>query len=144
MPLLLVMNLKEAKNSPDWPEWERAMQEQLDLLTEMGTWETVPKPPDAVPITNKWVFVKKWNKEGEVVRHKARLVVKGCAQHPGFDYMETFSPVVRMDTLRAILALVPIKGLKMQQMDMKGAYLNGTLQEMIYMRQPEGCEDGTG
>ena len=137
-------SLKEAKNSPDWPKWECAMQEQLDLLKEMGTWETVQKPPDAVPITNKWVFIKKRNKEGEVVRHKARLVVKGCAQRPGFDYMETFSPVVRMDTLRAILALVPIKGLKMQQMDVKGTYLNGTLQETIYMRQPEGCEDGTG
>ena len=57
--------------------------------------------------------------------------------------METFSPVVRMDTLRAILALVAEEGLKMQQMDVKGAYLNGTLQETIYMRQPEGCEDGT-
>ena len=109
------------------------MQEQLDLLKEMGTWETVQKPPNAVPIGNKWVFVKKQNKAGEVVRHKARLVVKGCAQHPGHDYMETFLPVVRMDTLHAILALIAEKGLKMQQMDIKGAYLNGTLQETIYM-----------
>jgi Reverse transcriptase (RNA-dependent DNA polymerase) len=79
-----------------------------------------------------------------VVRHKARLVVKECVQHPGFDYMETFSPVVRMDMLCTILALIHIKGLKMQQMDVKGAYLNGTLQETIYMHQPEGCEGGTG
>jgi Reverse transcriptase (RNA-dependent DNA polymerase) len=120
------------------------MEEQLDILKEMGTWETVPKPPDAVPIANKWVFVKKWDKEGYVVRYKARLVAKGCAQCPGQDYMETFSPVVRMDTLRAILALIPMKGLKMQQMDVRGAYLNSTLQETIYMQQPEGCEDGTG
>jgi Reverse transcriptase (RNA-dependent DNA polymerase) len=137
-------SLKDAKNSPEWSEWEWAMQEQLDLLKEMGTWETVPKPPDAVPIAKKWVFVKKQNKEGNVVRYKARLVAKGCAQHPGQDYMETFLPVVRMDTLHAILALVLMKELKMQQMDVKGAYLNGTLQETIYMWQPEGCEDGTG
>ena len=58
--------------------------------------------------------------------------------------METFSPVVQMDTLRAILALVPMQDLKLQQMDVKGTYLNGTLHETIYMRQPEGCEDGTG
>ena len=58
--------------------------------------------------------------------------------------METFSPVVRMDTLCAILALVPMQDLKLQQMDVKGAYLNGTLHETIYMQQPEGCEDGTG
>ena len=109
------------------------MQEQLDLLKEMGTWETVQKPPDAVPIVNKWVFIKKQNKDREVVRHKARLVAKGCVQHPGFDYTDTFLPVVRMDMLHAILALVPIKGLKMQQMDVKGTYLNGTLQETIYM-----------
>ena len=86
------------------------MQEQLDLLKEMGTWETVQKPPDAVPIANKWVFVKKRNKQGEVVRYKARLVAKGCTQCLGYDYMETFSPVVRMDTLRAILALVAERG----------------------------------
>ena len=71
-------------------------------------------------------------------------MAKGCAQRPGFDYTETFSPVVRMDTFRAILALIPKKGLKLHQMDVKGAYLNGTLQETIYMQQPEGCEDGTG
>ena len=126
-------SLKEAKDSPDWPEWERAMHEQLDLLKEMGTWETVQKPPDAVPIANKWVFVKKRDIAGKVIRYKARLVAKGCAQRPGYDYMETFSPVVRMDTLRAVLALISENGLKMQQMDVKGAYLNGTLQETIYM-----------
>jgi Reverse transcriptase (RNA-dependent DNA polymerase) len=126
-------SLKEAKDSLDWPEWEWAMHEKLNLLKEMGTWETVQKPPDAVQIVKKWVFIKKQNKAGELVRHKARLVVKGCAQCPGQDYMETFLPVVRMDTLHAILALIAEKGLKMQQMDVKGAYLNGTLQETIYM-----------
>jgi Reverse transcriptase (RNA-dependent DNA polymerase) len=136
-------SLKEAKESLEWPDWEQAMQEQLDLLKEMGTWEIVQKPLDAIPIANKWVFIKKRNKQGEVVRHKARLVIKGCTQHPGYNYMETFSLVVQMDMLRAILALVIEKGLKIQQMDIKGAYLNGILKETIYMRQPEGCGDGT-
>jgi hypothetical protein len=135
--------LQEAKRSPDWPEWQKSMKEELDVLSEMGTWELVPKPPNAVPISNKWTFLRKRNKEGEIVRYRARLVVRGFAQRPGHDYMETFSPVVRMDTLRAILALVPIKDLKVQQMDVKGAYLNGILHETIYMKQPEGCEDGT-
>jgi hypothetical protein len=137
-------SLKEAKDSPEWPEWERAMQEELDMLKGMGTWETVQKPSDAVPISNKWVFIRKRNNLGEVVHYKARLVVKGCAQCPGHDYMETFSPVVRMDTIRVILTLVPSKKLKLQQMDVKGAYLNGILQETIYMKQPEGFEDRTG
>ena len=118
-------SLKDAKNSPDWPEWEIAMQAELDLLKEKGTWELVEKPPDAIPIANKWVFIKKRDKEGKVIRYRARLVAKGCAQRPGYDYMETFSPVVRMDTLRAILALVLMQDLKLQQMDVKGTYLNG-------------------
>jgi hypothetical protein len=120
------------------------MKEELDLLKGMGTWETVQKPPDAVPISNKWVLIRKRNNLGEIVCYKVRLVAKGCAQHPGYDYMETFSPVVQMDTICAILTLVPSKKLKVQQMDVKGAYLNGVLQETIYMKQPEGCEDGTG
>jgi hypothetical protein len=120
------------------------MQEELDLLKGMGTWETVQKPPDVVPISNKWVFIWKRNNLEEIVHYKARLVAKGCAQCPGHNYMEMFSPVVRMDTVRAILALVPSKKLQLQQMDVKGAYLNGVLQETIFMKQPEGCEDGTG
>ena len=71
-------------------------------------------------------------------------VAKGCVQQPGYDYVETFSPVIQMETIQAILALVPIKHLKIQQMDVKGAYLNGELKETVYMRQPEGYEDNTG
>jgi hypothetical protein len=136
-------SLKEAKDSPDWPEWQKAMREELDLLKEKGTWELVQKPPNAVPLGNKWTYIKKRNKQGEINQYKAHLVVKGCGQRLGYDYIETFSPVVRLDTLRAILSLVPKYKLKVQQMDIKGAYLNGILQETVYMKQPEGCEDGT-
>src|ERR1700723_267938 len=137
-------SLSEAKGSPDWPEWRKAIDEELKLLDEMGTWELVEKPPDAITIPNKWTFIKKRNKANQVIRHRARLVTKGCAQRPGHKFTETYSPVVRAETLRACLALVPVKGLKVKQMDIKGAYLNGILQETIYMKQPEGFEDGTG
>jgi len=72
------------------------------------------------------------------------LVAKGYAQRPGYDYVETFSPVVRMETVRAILALTVKNGYKIQQMDIKGAYLNGILKEKVYMKQPEGYDDNTG
>src|SRR6267378_171210 len=110
----------------------------------MGTWELVNKPPDAVPISNKWVFIQKRNKIGQIIKYKARLVARGYSQRPGQDYNKTYSPVVRVDTLRAILALVLIEWLKIQQMDIKGTYLNGILKENIYMDQLEGSDDGTG
>jgi hypothetical protein len=69
--------------------------------------------------------------------------MKGCAQHPGHEFTETYSLVGRAETLRACLALVSVKGLKVKQMDIVGAYLNGILQEIIYMRQLEGFGDGT-
>ena len=71
-------------------------------------------------------------------------MVKDCVQRPEQDYTETFSPVVRLETLRAILALAVQKDLHIRQLDVKGAYLNGTLKEEVYMRQPEGYEDNTG
>ena len=80
-----------------------------------------------------------------ITRYKARLVAKGCLQRPGYDYQETFLPVVQMETIRAILSLVPVKKLKIQQMDIEGAYLNGILKDKAYMEQKnEGYNDGTG
>ena len=110
----------------------------------MGTWKLVDKPHNVVPIANKFVLAKKRDREGNIIKYKARLVAKGCAQRPGYDYFETHSPVVRMETIRAILAIAPTKKLHIQQLDVKGAYLNGVLKERVYMRQPEGHEDRTG
>jgi hypothetical protein len=120
------------------------VQTELAQLQGMGIWKLVDKPEDAMPIANKWVFMKKYNKKGDLLKYKGRLVVKGYAQCPGHDYVETFLPVIRLETLQGIMALVAIKDLKMQQMDMKGAYLNSRLKEKVYMHQPEGFNDGTG
>jgi hypothetical protein len=73
-------SLRDAKNSPDWPEWEQSMKEQLDLLNEMGTWKLVQKPPNAVAIPNKWTFIRKRDKAGEITQYKGQLVAKGCVQ----------------------------------------------------------------
>ena len=136
-------SLKEAQDSPEWPEWECAIKRELEQLREKGTWRLVDPPKDAIPLKNKWVFTKKYGRDGDLLKYKGRLVVKGFAQRPGFDYIETYSPVVRMETLRAILAISAIRRFVMRQMDVKGAYLNGTLKERVYMRQPDGYEDGT-
>ena len=92
-------SLKEARASPDWPEWERTIRTELKQLWQMGTWELVDKSAGAVPIANKWVFNKKRNKQGVLTKYKARLVAKGCAQRPGHDYLETHSPVMCLETI---------------------------------------------
>ena len=81
------------------------MDNELDQLHRMGMWKLVEKPPRVVLIANKWVYAKKRDKDGNIVKYKAHLVAKGCAQRPGHDYLETHSPVVRMESIRAILAI---------------------------------------
>jgi uncharacterized protein (DUF1919 family) len=115
------ISLKEAKKSPDWPEWEKAIKAELEQLRDMGTWKLVNKPFDAIPIANKWLFIKKTNNSGQIEKYKARLVIKGCSQRPGFDYNKTYSPVVHMETIRSILVMAPKMDLRIQQMDIKGA-----------------------
>ena len=114
----------------------------MDQLWEKGTWKLIDPPEDAILLTNKWVFVKKKDREGKIIKFKARLVAKGCAQRPGHDYLETHSPVVRLETIRALLLIATQEKLLIQQMDVKGAYLNGYLKETIYMKQPEGFGNG--
>jgi len=117
-------SLHKAKQSPEWPEWEKAIHTKLEQLKRMGTWKLIEKPSGVVVIANKFVFAKKRDKDGKLVKYKARLVAKGCAQRPGYDYVETHSPVVCMETIRVILAIAPTRKLHIQQLDVKGAYLN--------------------
>jgi len=137
-------NLHEAKASDKWPEWEQAIHTELDQLKHMGTWKLVDKPPGVIPIANKFVFAKKRDKEGKLLKYKARLVAKGCAQHLGYDYLKTHLPVIRMETIRSLLAVAAKRKLYIHQMDIKGAYLNSILKEKVYMKQPEGYNDGSG
>ena len=137
------LTLKDARESSEWPEWEKAIQIELDQLTQKNTWELADLPEDRIAIKNKWVFVKKYDKQGKLIKYKARLVAKGYSQIPGIDYFDVFSPVVRLETIRALLALAAMHDWEIQQMDVKGAYLNGILKEEVYMAQPEGYEDGS-
>jgi hypothetical protein len=109
----------------------------------MKTWELVDLPEGRHPVGNRWVFVKKFSKTGVLEKYKARLVAKGYSQVPGMDFSETFAPIVRMETIRLMLSLALNFDWEVTQMDVKGAYLNGHLEEEVYMRQPDGYQDGT-
>jgi hypothetical protein len=136
--------LEEAQASPDWPEWQKAIEIELEQLKRMGTWELDDVPKDRKPVANKWVFLKKYDKDGTLTKYKARLVAKGFSQIPGMDFNQTFAPIIRFETIHAILAEAVRKKWKLRQADIKGAYLNGYLKEKVYMDQPYGFSDGTG
>ncbi|MCH94031.1 retrovirus-related pol polyprotein from transposon TNT 1-94, partial [Trifolium medium] len=122
------------------PSWHSAMQAEYDALLQNNTWSLVPLPPNRQAIGCKWVFRVKENPDGTVNRYKARLVAKGFHQRQGFDFLETFSPVVKPVTIRVILTIAITKGWSIQQLDVNNAFLNGILDEEVYMQQPQGFE----
>lgn len=118
--------------------WTNAMKEELTMIEKYQTWKLVERPQDRKLIGVKWIFRTKLNPDGSVNKHKARLVVKGYAQVSGVDFSDTYSPVARLDTIRMLLVIVAQKSWKIFQIDVNFAFLNGLLQEEIYVEQPEG------
>jgi hypothetical protein len=118
--------------------WVNSMEEELNQIEKNQTWELVPRPKDKNVIGTKWVFRNKLNEDGKVVRNKARLVCKGYAQVEGIDFEETFAPVARLEAIRMFLAFASFKNFKVYQMDVKSTFLNGDLEEEVYIEQPEG------
>ena len=102
------------------------------------TWKLVDLPPGSKPIGCKWIFKRKMKVDGTIDKFKARLIAKGFTQKEGIDYFDTYAPVARIASIRVLLALASIYKLVIHQMDVKTAFLNGELEEEVYMKQPEG------
>nr|CAN78660.1 hypothetical protein VITISV_044392 [Vitis vinifera] len=115
-----------------------AMKEGLKMIEKNQTWELLDKPTHKRAIGVKWVYRTKLNSDGSINKHKARMVVKGYAQMFGVDFSETFAPIARLDTIRMLLALAAQKGWNIHQMDVKSAFLNGYLEEEIFVEQHQG------
>ncbi len=133
-------SLAEAKHRPDWPLWEKAIAEELETLKTAGTWRLEDPPLGANIIGSKWVFKAKKDVAGNIARYKAWLVTQGFSQIGGVDYDDTYAPVAKLASSRAVIAMANRLNLVLYQVDIKGAYLNGVLREdeVLYMRQPPG------
>ena len=133
-----------AMSSTESNSWYNAMKEEMNFMASNQVWDLVELPDGIKAIGCKWVFKTKKDSLGNIERHKARLVAKGFNQREGIDYTETFSPVSKKDSLRIIMALVAHFDFDLHQMDVKTIFLNGNLEEEVYMKQPEGFSSSEG
>ncbi|WJX83468.1 hypothetical protein P8452_66129 [Trifolium repens] len=131
-------NVKEALTDEFWIE---AMQEELNQFKRNEVWDLVPRPEGVNIIGTKWVYRNKFDESGVVTRNKARLVAQGYSQIEGVDFDETFAPVARLESIRLLLGVACILKFKLFQMDVKSAFLNGYLNEEVYVEQPKGFVD---
>ena len=121
--------------------WILAMQEELNQFERNDVWTLVPRPKNHTIIGTKWVFRNKKDESGVITRNKARLVAQGFNQEEGIDYDETYAPVARLEAIRMLLAYACYKDFKLFQMDVKSAFLNGFINEEVYVEQPPGFEN---
>lgn len=119
-------------------EWKQAADDEINSLVKNETWSLVKLPVGKVAIPTKWVFQIKTNENGEVSRLKARIVAKGFFQQFGRDYEDTFAPVARFSSIRTILSIAATEGMVIEQLDVASAFLQGNLEEEVYVTQPDG------
>ncbi|KAL9250771.1 Retrovirus-related Pol polyprotein from transposon TNT 1-94-like protein [Drosera capensis] len=136
------INFRQAMESSKSQKWIDAMNDEIKSMSDNDVWELVSLPEGVKPIGCKWIFKTKKDLEGNIMRFKARLVAKGYTQKEGIDFKETFSSVSLKDSFRIIMALVAHFDLELHQMDVKTAFLNGDIEETIYMQQQKNFVSG--
>ena len=130
--------MKEALSGPDAAAWQLAMDDEMASLIANDTWTLCEPPHGTKPIPAKWVYKIKRDSNGNIERYKARLVVQGFRQREGIDYDEVFAPVSKYSTLRTVLSTAAAQDLDLHQLDIKTAFLNGTIDEEVYVSPPPG------
>ena len=142
--LPFVGNLKENSNifneamvTRDAAFWREAVNDEMDSVLSNNTWVLVDLSPGSNTIGCKWVFTRKYRTDGTIQTFKVRLVAKGFKQREGIDYFDTYALVVRITSIRVLIVLASIYKLVIHQMDVKTAFLNGDLDEEVYMDQSE-------
>jgi hypothetical protein len=134
--------LHEARLRAEWPLWQEAMAHKITMLEQARTWAPIPHPPGKNIVGSKWVFRIKHNADGSIEKYKARVVARGFTQVFGEDYYDTFSPVAKLASFRAVLALAVHHDWEIEMFDFNSAYLNSKLEEdeEIHMQLPPGYE----
>ena len=140
--LLLLLNEEpwDFESAREEKVWRDACEEEIKSIVKNNTWELVDLPAGAKPIGLKWIFKIKRNADGSINKYKSRLVAKGYIQRHGIDFEEVFAPVARIETVRFIIALAASRGWEIHHLDVKTAFLNGDLKEVVFVSQPEGYE----
>lgn len=129
---------QEAVSCAKMEDWSKAMKEELNSHRELATWELVELPIGQKLLGSRWIYKIKKDASGQVIKRKARLVAQGFNQQQGVDFLEAYAPVAKHTTLKALLAVASEHKMKLKHLDVKTAYLNGHLNEEVYMRQPPG------
>ncbi|GJZ61173.1 zinc finger, CCHC-type containing protein, partial [Tanacetum coccineum] len=128
----------EAMKSQDVAFWKEAINDEMDSIMGNNTWVLADLPQGCKPLGCKWIFKIKLKVDGTIEKFKARLVIQGFKQKSGIDYFDTYAPVACISTIRLLIAMASIHNLIIHQMDVKTAFLNGDLEEKVYMNQPQG------
>lgn len=123
--------------------WRKVVNDEMDALQWSGRWDVVSRRQGKKMVGCRWIFTVKLNAEGTIERYKARLVAKGYTQKYGIDYGDTFALVAKINTIRILISIAANKNWLLHQFDVKNAFLNGTLEEEVYMDPPPGinCRD---
>jgi len=124
--------------SSDALYWKEAINSDMESIMQNQTWVLVNLPPGSKPIGCKWIFKKKLKVNNTIDKYKTRLVAKGYHQKEGKDFFDTYSPITRITSIRVLIAIAALHNLEIHQKDVKTAFLNGDLDEKVYMEQPEG------
>ena len=134
--------IKQAFALPDRDKWREAVDIEMEMIKQFNVFSRpMPLPAGAIPLNSRWVFKRKRDQFGNVVKYKARLTPQGCYQHFGVDYSDTYAPVARMCTLRYVLALACLLGLHTSSCDFTNAFLNAELKEDVYINAPPGTPE---
>ena len=123
---------------PEASYWKVAINDEVESIFQNHTWELMDLPPGSKPLGYKWIFKKKMKVDGFINKYNARLVIKGYKKKEDLDYFDTYSPITRISSIQMLIAIATIHNREIHQMDVKKTFLNGDLDEEIYMEQPEG------